>query len=179
MSKTVSVPATTRTNSRLQAYVLLLFGIVCLILAWLLHLNPLAYPVGLLLFGVGMLVAAFFNPYRLMIGGILTTLIGASIFFAYKSGFIPDGGNTIVLAIGIGLLGIALAARRGYMGAGALTPSLIVIAVGFVEYSPTNHYLPHTFAPFVLSLWFPGLGLLILGGIYLLLGSREKDVSIR
>ncbi|GAC1627068.1 MAG: hypothetical protein NVS4B11_24100 [Ktedonobacteraceae bacterium] len=171
MSKTVSV-STTRTNNHRQAYILLVLGVVLLVLAWILHPNPLTYPLGLFLFGVGMLVAAFFNPFRLMIGGILVTVVGASIFLAYKNSIIPDAGNSIVLAIGLGMVGIALAARRGYVTAGALTPAIIVILVGLVEYGPTAHYLPAIAAPFILSLWFPGLGLLILGLMYFLISRR-------
>lgn len=176
MSNTVSVPTVTRVSNRRQAYVLLVLGIVFLAMAWLLQLNPFTYPIGLLLFGIGILMAAFFNPYRLMIGGILTTSIGIAIFFAFKHTF-ANSGDTLFLAIGLGLLGIALAARRGYIGAGALTPGFIVLVVGLVEFPPTAHYLPPTFAPFVLSLWFPGLGLLILGLVYLLVSGRERDVS--
>ncbi len=173
MSKIVEVSPTTQTNSRRQTYVLLVLGILFLALALVLHLNPFAYPLGLLMFGIGMLVAAFFNPYRLMLGGILVTLIGASIFLAFKNTIIPDAGNSIVLAIGLGLVGIALAGRRGYIHAGALTPALIVIFVGLIEYGPTAHYFPSGFASFVLSLWFPGLGLLLLGLIYFFISRRR------
>jgi len=173
MSKIVAAPTISQTNNRRQAYVLLVLGVLFLLFAWILQLNSFAYPLGLLLFGAGMLIAAFFNPYRLMIGGILVTLIGASIFLAYKRTIIPDAGNSIVLAIGLGMVGIALAARRGYVTAGAITPAIIVLLVGLVEYGPTGHYLPSVAAPFILSLWFPGLGLLILGLIYLLIDSRR------
>ena len=173
MAKVVEVPTTSHTHNRRQAYVLLVLGVLFLLFAWLLQLNAFAYPLGLFLFGVGMLVAAFFNPYRLMIAGILVTLIGASIFFTYKHIILPDAGSSIVLAIGLGMLGIALAARRGYITTGAITPAVIVLLVGLVEYGPTGHYLAPLAAPLILSLWFPGLGLVILGLIYLLLDSRR------
>ncbi len=173
MAKIVVTPTVSQTNNRRQAYVLLVLGILFLLFAWILQLNSFAYPLGLLLFGVGMLIGAFFNPYRLMIGGILVTLIGASIFLAFKNTIIPDAGNSIVLAIGLGMVGIALAARRGYITAGALTPAIIVLLVGLVEYGPTGRYLPSLAAPFILSLWFPGIGLLILGLMYLLVDSRR------
>ncbi|GAC1466192.1 MAG: hypothetical protein PVS3B3_21990 [Ktedonobacteraceae bacterium] len=173
MAKIIASSTATLANNRRQAYVLLVLGIVLLLLAWILHLSPFAYPLGLLVFGLGMLCAAFFNPYRLMIGGILVTVIGVSIFLAFKNTIIPDAGNSIVLAIGLGMLGIAFAARRGYITAGALTPAIIVLLVGLIEYRPTAHYLPSTAAPFILSLWFPGLGLLVLGLIYLLINSRR------
>ncbi len=173
MANSVTLSTTTRAKSRRQAYVLLAFGVIFLVLALLLHPNALVYPLGLLLFGLGMLVAAFINPQRLMIAGILVTLIGLSIFLAYKNTIIPDAGNSIVLAIGLGLVGVALAARRGYVTAGALTPAIIVILVGLVEYGPTDRLLPSGLPSFVLSLWFPGLGLLLLGLVYLLVDSRR------
>ncbi len=173
MAKIVATPTISQTHNRRQAYVLLVLGILFLLFAWLLQLNALAYPLGLFLFGVGMLIAAFFNPHRLMIGGILVTLIGASIFLTYKHSIIPDGGNSIVFAIGLGMLGMAFAARRGYITAGAITPAVIVILVGLVEYGPIGRYLAPPAAPFILSLWFPGLGLLVLGLIYLLVDSRH------
>ena len=173
MARIVATPSISQTNSRRQAYVLLVLGVLFLLFAWLLQLNSFAYPLGLFLFGVGMLIAAFFNPYRLMIAGILVTVIGASIFLAYKHTIIPDAGNSIVLAIGLGMVGIALTARRGFVTAGAMTPAVIVLLVGLVEYGPTGHILAPLAAPFILSLWFPGLGLVILGLIYLLLTSRS------
>lgn len=177
MPKTVSIRTATRTSNRRQAYTLFLLGILCLLGAMILHLNPLTYPIGLFLFGFGMLIAAFFNPYRLMMAGILTTLIGIAIFFAFKP-IIPDGGSILYLAIGLGLIGIAVAGRRGYVGAGAFTPGIIVIIAGLVEYGPTTHFFPKGFIPFILSLWFPGLGLVVLGVIYFLLSSREREGSI-
>ncbi len=175
MARIVAGPTVSQTKNCRQAYVLLVLGIVFLLFAWLLQLNSLAYPLGLLCFGLGMLFAAFFNPYRLMIAGILVTTIGASIFLAYKNTIIPDAGNSIVLAIGLGMVGIALAARRGYITAGALTPAVIVLLVGLVEYGPTRHYLPSLAAPFILSLWFPGLGLLALGIVYFFMGTRVRN----
>lgn len=173
MSKTIAISSTTQSNNRRQAYVLLALGVIFLVLALILHPNPLTYPLGLFLFGVGMLIGAFFNPHRLMIGGILVTLVGASIFLAYKQSILPDAGNSIVLAIGLGMVGIALVARRGYITAGALTPAIIVILAGLVEYGPTGRYLPSGAVPFILSLWFPGLGLLLLGLIYFFISRRR------
>ncbi len=173
MTKTGVVPSSTRTLNIRQAYVLLVLGVILLTLAWFLQLNPFVYPLGLFLFGLGMLIGAAFNPRRLLIAGILVTAIGASIFLAYKRTIIPDAGNSIVLAIGFGLVSIALAARRGYITAGAMTPAVIVLLVGLVEYRPTAQYLPANVTPFILSLWFPGLGLLVLGLIYALVSFRK------
>ena len=173
MAKIVASRPVSQTLNRRQAYVLLVLGVLSLLFAWLLQLNPFAYPVGLFLFGLGMLLAAFINPRRLMIGGILVTLIGISIFLTYKHTFVPDAGGSMVLAIGLGMVGIALAARRGYITAGAMTPAVIVLLVGLVEYSPIGRYLGPPAAPFILSLWFPGIGLLLLGLIYLLVDNRR------
>jgi len=173
MAKTVTVTTPSRTHTIRQAYVLVVLGVILLTLAWFLQLNPLTYPLGLLLFGVGMLIGAIFNPHRLLIGGILVTAIGTSIFLAYKHTIIPDAGNSIILAIGLGMVGIALAARRGYITAGALTPAVIVLLAGLVEYGPTRNLLPVATASFILSLWFPGLGLLVLGLIYALVSFRR------
>lgn len=173
MSKFITRSTVSRARSRRQAIALLTFGIVFLVLALILRPNPLTYPLGLLLFGLGMLIAAFINPYRLMIAGILVTLIGLSIFSVYKKDVVPDAGGSIVLAIGLGLAGIALAARRGYVTAGALTPAIIVLLVGLVEYGPTDRLLPSNLASIILSLWFPGLGLLLLGLIYLFIEIRR------
>ena len=175
MARIVVTPTSSPTNNRRQAYILLVLGILFLLFAWLLQLNSFAYPIGLLLFGLGMLFAAFFNPNRLMIAGILVTTIGASIFLAYKNTIIPDAGNSIVFAIGLGMVGIALAARRGYVTAGAMTPAVIVLLVGLVEYGPIGRYLAPPAAPFILSLWFPGLGLLALGIIYLFTSTRVSN----
>ncbi|GAC1379140.1 MAG: hypothetical protein NVS4B7_08360 [Ktedonobacteraceae bacterium] len=174
MSNTLSATTATYINNRRQAYTLLIMGILFLLVAWLLRLNPLAYPIGILVFGAGMLVAAAFNPHRLMISGIMTTFIGAALLFAFKP-LIPDGGSILILAIGLALAGVALAARRGYVGAGALTPALIVIFVGLIEYGPTGRYLPNGSASFLLSLWFPGIGLLAFGIIYLLTSSKRRE----
>src|SRR2546430_14288546 len=78
-----------------------------------------------------MLLAAALNPYRLVIGGILTTLIGMAVFLSFKPVIPVLRGQdlvTFLLAIGIAELAIALMTRRGYIGAGAVTPSLIVVA---------------------------------------------------
>lgn len=173
MSKTLSARTSRTPGSRRQAYLLIALGVVFLVGAWLLHLNPSTYPIGLLLFGAGMLAAALLNPYRLLLGGLLVTLVGLSIFFSFKP-IIPDGGSTLILAIGLGLLAVALAARRGYIGRGAITPAVIVLVIGLVEYPPSAHFLPANFATFILSLWFPGFGLLVLGILSLFSGRNDS-----
>lgn len=156
---------------RYQVYLLLTFGIICLLGAWLLHPNPFAYPVGLLLFGLGMLLAAALHPYRLVIAGLLVTCVGLAVFIAFKQ-LLPGGGALLIPAIGIALLLIALMARMGFVGKGALSPGIIVLLVGLVEYPPFAHLLPANYASAILSLWFPGIGLLLLGLFYLLVGRR-------
>ena len=172
MSQTLTEHSTSGRGKQLQALTLLGLGILSLLGALLLHLNPFTYPLGLLLFGLGMLIAALFNPYRLLIAGIMVTLIGLSIFTAFKP-IIPNGGNTLYFAIALGLLGVSLAARRGYVGKGPIMPAIIVLLVSLIEYPPTFHLFPASIVPFVLSLWFPGIGLLVLGVIYWFLNSRS------
>jgi hypothetical protein len=169
MSRKNAARAAKRTNSRLQAFLLLLLGVVCLLAAWLLHPNPSAYPVGVFVLGLGMLLAATLNPYRLVIGGILTALIGIAVFLAFKPVIPVLSGQdlvTFLLAIGLALLVIAVMTRRGYIGAGAVTPGLIVVAVAIIELLLVEHLTPGNFVPFMLSLWLPGIGLLVLGLIY-------------
>ena len=176
MSRKNPVRAAKRTNSRLQAFLLLILGVFCLLAAWLLHPNAYAYPVGVLVLGLGMLLAAALNPYRLMIGGILTTFIGMAVFLSFKPVVPVLRGQdlvTFLLAIGLALLGIALMTRRGYIGAGAVTPSLIVVAVAIIELLLAEHLTPGNFVPFMLSLWLPGIGLLVLGLIYGAVSIRE------
>lgn len=172
-----SVSERSHSASSIQTYALILLGIICLLGALLLHLNPFAYPIGLLLLGLGMLIATAFNPRRLAIGGILVTLVGIAIFFAFKP-LIPYSGGLLIIAIGLGLLGIAFMGRRGYVGAGAITPAIIVIIVGLVEYSPAAHFLPPNYAAAVLSLWFPGIGLLLLGLIYLFVDRNKQNTLV-
>lgn len=173
MRKTTTPGATTRANLR-QAYVLLLLGAIFLLAAWLLKLNPLIYPLGILCFGLGMLVAALLNPARLVIAACLTTALGVAVFLAFRQ-IIP--GNQIlsayIFAIGVGLFAIALAGRRRYVGRGALSPAIIVIIVGIVEYLLAKGLAPSWFIPFALSLWLPGIGLLVLGLGYLLSSFRR------
>ena len=107
MSRKNPARAAKRTKSRLQAFLLLLLGLFCVLAAWLLHPNPYAYPVGILVLGLGMMLAATLNPYRLVIGGILA-----------------------------------------------------------------EHLTPGNFVPFMLSLWLPGIGLLLLGLIYVAVSMR-------
>ena len=175
MSRKNPVRAAKRTNSRLQAFLLLILGVFCLLAAWLLHPNAYAYPVGVLVLGLGMLLAAALNPYRLMIGGILTTFIGIAVFLSFKPVIPVLRGQdlvTFLLAIGLALLGIALMTRRGYIGTGAVTPGLIVVAVAIIELLLAEHLTPGNFVPFMLSLWLPGIGLLVLGLIYVAVSMR-------
>lgn len=173
MAKILAARGVARKGSRTQCYVLIGLGIIFLLGALLLHLSSSVYPIGLLLFGLGMLVAAFFNPYRLLLAGILVSLIGLSKYFQFAN-TIPNGSDTLYLAIGLALLAIAFAARRGYIGRGPITPALIVLLVGLIEYPPTFRLFPAGMVSFALSLWLPALGLLILGIIYLFVPSKAR-----
>ena len=181
MRKKLSVLATTRAKNVQQAYVLILLGIVFLAVAWLLHLNPYAVPVGVFLLGIGMLAASLLNPSRLGSASWLTTFLGIATFLTFKH-LIPGSQILAIhlLAIGLGLLAIAFMARKGYIQAGAVTPALIVVGVGVIEYLLTVNLTPRNFIPFMLSLWLPGFGLLVLGIIYLLTsGSALKPFGTR
>ena len=138
-------------------------GVLFLLGALLLRLNPRAYPIGLFLFGLGLAIAAAVNPTHLVISGLFFTLVGAAFFLAFK-GVVPFDNALLIIAISLALLGIALAARKGYVKAGALTPAIFALLVGIIQYPPLG--IARELAPFVLSLWFPGLGLLLLGLIY-------------
>ena len=171
MVKTATVSTFIHIRALRQALVLLLLGIICLLIAWLLHPT---YPVGVLALGLGMLVAALCNPQRLVIAASLVTAIGLAVFLFF-SHILP--GNQVlssyILAIGVGLLAIAFATRRGYVGAGAVSPALLVLLVGAIEALLAANLTPPGFIPFMLSFWLPGLGLLVLGLIYLLANRRE------
>jgi hypothetical protein len=179
MTKEFSMRAISHARNRRQAYMLLLLGIICLLAAWLLHPNTGIYPIGVMVFGVGMLIASIINLYRLMIASLLVTLLGIAVFLFYKH-IIP--GNQVfpvyIIAMALGLLGIALMVRRGYVGAGAVTPGLLVLVVGIIEYLLVGGYsigslTPDSFTSFMLSLWLPGIGLIILGLIYFLTSARR------
>lgn len=151
-----------RTDTRRQAYALLLLGFVFLIVAWLGLFN--SYSVGVLLFGLGMLGVAPFNPRRFLSLGWLTTTLGVATFLMFRQ-YIPTGQIIAahILAIGLGLLGIAWMAHRGYIGTGALTPGLFAVGLGIVEFLQAAHLTPTALVPFALSLWLPGFGLFVLG----------------
>ncbi len=162
-----------RANRIRQTYTLLGLGVVFILAALILRLNPYDYPLGVLLLGIGLLIGSFLYPPRLMIAGWLVTSLGLAVFLTFKH-IIP--GNQIlafyILAIGIGLLIIALAARRGYVGKGAISPATIVLVVGFVELLLARGLTPSWFIPFMLSLWLPGIGLIVVGLLYLLTNGR-------
>src|SRR5205085_11920957 len=67
MHRPFSLPTANRVNSRRQAYALLLLGGVFLFIAWLGIFNP--YALGVLLFGLGMLAVASFNPSHYLSAG--------------------------------------------------------------------------------------------------------------
>jgi hypothetical protein len=163
--------ASRHVNIRRQAYALLLLGIVFLILARLGILNPSS--LGVLLLGLGILGVAPFNPRRFLSSGWLMASLGVATFLMFRHS-IPDSQvlTAHLLAIGLGLLGIAWMARRGYIRAGALTPGFFVVGVGVIEYLQAEHLMPPTVVPFALSLWLPGFGLFALGLVSLAASGR-------
>ncbi len=90
--------------------------------------------------------------------------------------YIPDSQvlTAHLLAIGVGLLGIAWMARHGHIGAGALTPGVFVVGVGVTEYLQAVHLTPSALVPFALSLWLPGSGLFVLGLVCLAMDGRTS-----
>jgi hypothetical protein len=163
--------ASRHVNIRRQAYALLLLGIVFLIVARLGILNP--YSLGVLLLGLGILGVAPFNPTRFLSVGWLMASLGVATFLMFRHS-IPDSQvlTAHLLAIGLGLLGIAWMARRGYIRAGALTPGFFVVGVGVIEYLQAVHLMPSTVVPFALSLWLPGFGLFVIGLVSLAANGR-------
>ena len=174
MSKKFSGHFVTRARDRRQALLLLLFGIICVLVAWLVHPAPFTYPLGVLVLGAGIFIAALVNPYRLMIAGWLTLLLGIAVYLFY-SGHISGAQAfpAFIVAMGLALLGIALMGRRGYVKAGAVSPGLIVLLVGIIEVLLIANRTPANFVPFMLSLWLPAIGLLVLGAIYLVVSIFE------
>jgi hypothetical protein len=162
-----------RTNRIRQTYTLLGLGVIFILAALILRLNPYQYPLGVLLLGIGLLIGAFLYPPRLMIAGWLVAPLGLAVFLTFKH-LIP--GNEVlalfILAIGIGLLAIGLVGRRGYVGKGAISPALLVLLVGLVELLLARNLTPPGFIPFMLSCWLPGIGLIVVGLIYLLINGR-------
>jgi hypothetical protein len=178
MAKSLRERPFVRARNRQQAYVLLILGGLFLIAAAIFHLvlriSPFTYPLGIFLLGVGLLIAMFFNPYRLAVVTWLALFIGLEVFLLYKN-IIPGRQTlpTFILAIGLGLLGIAIMGKRGYVRAGAISPAIIVIGVSIVEYLLFANKLPPFAVPFFLSLWVPAVGLLLFGLYYLATVSRK------
>jgi len=116
------------------------------------------------------------GAYRLMIGGWLGTLVGIAVFLFF-SHRIPGGQAfpAYIVAIGVALMCIGLMGRRGYVKAGAISPGLIVLGIGVVEVLLAANLLPSGFLPFVLSFWFPGIGLVLAGLFYLAITGMRSE----
>jgi hypothetical protein len=170
MSAKFSGFAVTHMRNLRQSYLLIALGVICLLVAWLVHPSTASYPLGVLALGAGLLIAGLLNPYRLMIGAWLGTLVGIAVFLAFTHR-IP--GNQVfpayIVAIGVALIAIGLMGRRGYVKAGPISPGLIVLGIGIVEVLLAANLLPSGFLPFVLSFWFPGVVLIVAGLVYLAL----------
>ena len=174
MSRKFSGHAVTRAKNLYQAYVLLLLGIIFLLLAWLLHPSTSEYPIGVMMLGIGMAIAALLNPYRLVIASWLTTLLGIAVFLFFSHRIPGDQVfPAYIIAMGVALIGIALMGRRGYIKAGAITPGIIVLLVGIIEALLLAGRTPNNFVPFMLSLWLPGIGLCVLGLLYVVASIRD------
>jgi hypothetical protein len=176
MAGTTLAARAARANKIRQTYTLLGLGVVSILVALILRLNPYSYPIGVLIFGIGLLIGSFLYPPRLIIAGWLVTPLGLAVFLTFKH-IIPDGQILafFLLAIGIGLLAIAQAAQRGYVGKGARSPAILVLVVGIVELLLARGLTPSWFIPFMLSLWLPGIGLIVVGLVYLLVNGRGRQ----
>jgi len=133
-----------------------------------------SYSMGEFLFGLGMLAAGLLKPNRLLLAGWLTTLLGAATILNFQH--VIRGSQFLaahLLAIGLALLGFAWMSRRGYIGADIVTPALLILGIGGIEYLQAAHLAPPTFLPFALSLWLPGFGLLLLGLVSLVPSARK------
>ena len=153
----------------LQASILLGFGIVFLVGHGSSRSIPATSRLASSFFGLGLLVAAIANPTHLVISGLFYFFLGAAFFLAFKR-LLPFDNALLIIVIGLALLGIALMARQGYVGAGALTPAIFTLLVGLIQYPPLG--IARLIAAFILSLWFPGIALLILGLVYWFLSPR-------
>lgn len=171
-----SIPADSGAKNRQQGGVMLLSGVVLLVMARMSVLN--AYPVGELFLGLGMLAAAPFNTRRLLAAGWLITLIGLAGFLVFGR-ILPTSQLLAVhvLAIGLGLLGIKWMTRRGFISEGTMTPVLLIVGVGIIEYLQAAHLTPPHFLSFALSLWFPSIGLSLSGLFVLTIRGRRHMMT--
>lgn len=176
MDKSFSGRRTTHVKNLRQAYVLLILGVITLLTAWLIHPNLSDYPIGPLVLGIAFCIAASFNPYRLAVVSWLALFLGMYVYFEFNKNFIHFNGNeafpALIIALGLGLLGIVFMARRGYVGHGASSPAIIVLGVGILEYLLAANLVPSNTIPFILSLWFPAYSLLLFGIFYFLTSRR-------
>ena len=173
MTSQESIHVTSRARNLRQATALLIIGALCVLLAWLWHPSTAAYPLGVLVLGLGMSCAALLNPARLAPASCMVAPLGLAVFLVFRD--ILPGSQVFpvyIAALGLGLLGCTLLARRGIIGRGAVTPGLIVLGVGVIEYLLLGGHTPNNFISFMLSFWLPGLGLLLLGVLYLAVSLR-------
>jgi len=149
-------------------------------MGWLLPVHPFNFPAGILFFGLATLLAALLNPKRLLIPGCLFTALGIAVFLVFKH-WLP--GNqalaAYIVAIGIGLLVLVPAVKRGYVGPAAISPGMLVLVIGLIEVALAAGLTPTWFISFMLSLWFPGIALVLIGAIYFLAGQRKLSSAGR
>ena len=176
MERSFSGLRTTHVKNLRQAYVLLILGMLTLLAAWLIHPDLSTYPIGPLVLGIGFFIAASINPYRLAVVSWFALLLGLYVYFEFNRNFLHFSGNeafpALIIALGLGLLGVIFMARRGYVKQGAISPAIIVIGVGLLEYLLAANDTPANTIPFILSLWFPAFSLLLFGLFYLITSRR-------
>ena len=160
-----------RGSARAQGIVLLGMGILCVALAILLHpINQL----DLLALGVGLFIGWAFDTRRMFIPATLITLLGL-VNVLWQYGIIRGGWleGAHLIAIGLALVVILLAARRGALtipgvGANPITPGILIAVLG-ITLVLLGTGIGGAVNVFVFGLWLPALVFLVVG-IYHLLG---------
>src|SRR5260370_22296275 len=99
-----------------------------------------------------------------MAASLLITVAGIATFLTFKN-LIP--GNqafpALIIALGLGLTGVALMTCRRFIGSAAITPSLLLLLIGILESLLAATLTPHNFVPFMLSFCLPGIALFLPG----------------
>ena len=156
-----------RRSARAQGIALLVMGIISAALAITLHpINQL----DLLALGVGLFIAWAFDTAHLFIPAILITLAGL-VNVLWQYGVIRNAWleGAHLIAIGLAVLIILLAAQRGAFGVGAnpITPGILIVVLG-IALLMLGTGIGGAVNAFVFGLWLPMLVFLLVGAWRLL-----------
>ncbi len=155
-------------GARAQAVMLVALGLVCGVVAVALRLPAGS---GLLALGLGLLIAHLFYRPRLFIPGVTATLFAVA-YLLNAHGAVSNGQlyGVFILAAGLSVGVMAVAARRDYEGVGRepLTPALLLILIGLLVVGTTIRSAGAFYATFV-SLTMPAIALTALGALYFFL----------